>query len=69
MKTLTYFIGLFVLVWAALLTFTAGAQALLPALLEPLFRATAGNPDILAALWGGSVVIVLLALLRTRHRR
>lgn len=62
-------LGLLVLALAALLMFTAGAQAVLPALLAPVFRATAGDPDLLAALWGGSVVFILLALLRTRHRR
>lgn len=69
MKPIAYLIGLLTLAWFALLAFAESARVALPGLLEPLFRATGGAPDVLAALWGSGVILVLLALLRTRHRR
>lgn len=64
MKTLLAFP--FVLV--ALLVFATLAQAGLPALLEPLFIATAGDPDLLAAMVSGALIAVLLVIL-IQHRR
>lgn len=53
---------------AALLVFTALAQAWLPALLGPLFIATADDPDILATMVYGALIAVLLMIL-IQHRR
>lgn len=53
----------------ALFVFTDVARQYLPALLEPLFVATEGDPDILAALWGVFTITVILLVWRwSAHR-
>lgn len=57
------------LFFVALLLFAEVARRFLPALLEPLFVATDGDPDILAAVLGVLTIAAILLVWRWSARR